>query len=318
MRPLAVIDVGSNSICLLVALPLRDGRLYEVAKRKESAKLRDHIDADSRLSTDGIAKLLAAMREFRSLIDAFDAEVRAVATASLRAAVNAIEVVALVRAETGIALEVISGDTEARLAFRGVTEGLGLLAGEVICIDVGGGSTELVLGRDGQILHTASVPVGALVASRRWLGSDPVAPAAVAQARTGLLEVFAPVLEPFRRAGIQGIAASGTAQRLGRMLLARTGELRPDVDRLPIARADLAVLLDALAAAPTLAERARLPGMDPSRADSLHGGALIHDVIAGELGLPAWTVSMSGLRVGVLAQLRDASGAAQPGAVARP
>ena len=97
MRPLAVIDVGSNSICLLVALALRDGRLHEVAKRKDVAKLRDHIDADGNLSPEGQHKLLTAMHDFRTLVDAFEADLRAVATASLRAARNAPDVVARVQ-----------------------------------------------------------------------------------------------------------------------------------------------------------------------------------------------------------------------------
>lgn len=313
MRPIAVIDVGSNSICLMVALVLRDGRLHVIEKVKDTARLRDEIGADGTLSETGMRRALAALHAFRTVLDVFGAEVRAVATATLRAARNADEFVKRARAETGIEIDIISGDDEARLAFLGVIEGMGAPAGEVICADVGGGSTELVLGRDGRILHTASVPVGALVVTKQWLGADPVPLENVARARREIAAMLAPALQPFRDhaktlppgRGFQGIATSGTIQRVARIAMALSHQVRQDVDRMSLNHAQFDTVLGAMQAAPTLESRLRIPGMDASRADSLLGGALIHAVVAEALELPAWTVSMSGLRTGVLAEMRD-------------
>ncbi len=313
MRPIAVIDVGSNSICLMVALVLRDGRLHVIEKVKDTARLRDDIGVDGTLSETGLKRALAALHGFRKILDVFDAEVRAVATATLRAARNADEFVKRARSEAGIEIEIISGDEEARLAFLGVIEGMGAPAGEVVCADVGGGSTELVLGRDGRIVHTASVPVGALVVTRQWLGADPVPLDNVALARREIAAMLAPALQPFVDYAknlppgqrFQGIATSGTIQRVARISAALTQQVRQDVDRMPLNHKQFEAVLDALQAAPTLEARLRIPGMDASRADSLLGGALIHAVVAEALALPAWTVSMSGLRTGVLAEMRD-------------
>jgi exopolyphosphatase/guanosine-5'-triphosphate,3'-diphosphate pyrophosphatase len=304
--PIAVVDVGSNSLCLLIAMVLRSGRMHEVQKLKDVARLRDELGADGVLAEAGIVRLLRAMTSFAAVIEDFGADVRVVATATLRAARNADEVVRRIFEATGLGIEVISGDDEARLAFLGVLEGMGATAGDVVCADVGGGSTELVLGRDGRILHTASVPIGALVVAREWLGPDPVTPESVARARAGIAKALADDLAPFRnRPELQGIATSGTIQRVARIAAALSGQPRVDVDRMALDRAHFAVVLDALQAAQVQEERLRIPGMDPSRADSLLGGALIHAAIADALELPAWTVSMSGLRTGVLADLRN-------------
>jgi exopolyphosphatase/guanosine-5'-triphosphate,3'-diphosphate pyrophosphatase len=306
MRPIAVIDVGSNSICLMIAVPLRDGHLHVVEKLKDTARLRDYIGPDGTLSEAGMLKALAVLSTFRPVLDNFGAQVRAVATATLRAASNAQAFVQRARSEAGIEVEIITGDDEARLAFLGVIEGLGTPQGEVVCADVGGGSTELVLGRDGRVLKTASIPVGALVVTRNWLGPDPVPLDNVHEARRQIAAMLEPALEPFRHhPGLQGIATSGTIQRVARISAALTGQVRQDVDRMALARGQFDAVLSALQAAPTLADRLRIPGMDPSRADSLLGGALIHAVLAESLALPVWTVSMSGLRTGVLAEMRD-------------
>lgn len=309
MRPIAVIDVGSNSICLMIAVVLRDGRLHVIEKLKDTARLRDYIGAEGTLSDAGLQRALAVLAGFRPVLDNFGAEVRAVATATLRAASNAPEFVQKARSEAGIAVEIISGDEEARLAFLGVIEGMGAPQGQVVCADVGGGSTELVLGRDGKVLHTASIPVGALVVTRSWLGPDPVPLDHVREARRQIAAMLEPALEAFRNLpGLQGIATSGTIQRVARISLALAGQTRQDVDRMPLDRAQFDAVLAALCEAPTLADRLRIPGMDASRADSLLGGALIHAVLAESLALPAWTVSMSGLRMGVLAEMRDRLG----------
>jgi exopolyphosphatase/guanosine-5'-triphosphate,3'-diphosphate pyrophosphatase len=319
--PLAVIDIGSNSICLLVQVQTPDGTLRTVEKHKDLARLRDQVGPGGDLSDAGIARIVSTLQGFRAVVQRCGAEVRAVATAALRAASNRDAVIQRVQAECGIAIDVISGGEEARLAFLGVTHGMGALNGDVICTDVGGGSTELVLARDGVIIDTASVPLGALVVTRTWLGADPVRPAAVAAARLGVREAIQRAVvhwvDPDWPSNVRppcevsAVATSGTIQRVARIVRAierrnarDSGPFRDsDVHGVQVTRAQLDAVIVALAESETNARRLQVPGMDPSRADILLGGALLHEALCDGLGLTGFTVSMAGLRTGVAMDL---------------
>lgn len=313
MTPLAVIDIGSNSICLLVAARRRDGSIVAVDKVKDSARLRDAVGPDGQLSDDGIARTLGALERFRAVLDNWQvpaSRVRCVATAALRAAQNTAPLLRRAHVELGIDIEIISGVEEARLAYLGVLGGL-REAGQqrLLCVDVGGGSSELLLGQDGQSLAAVSVPVGALVVTRQWLGADPVGPGQAERARDALRRVLAVAIEPLREAANHiaavelGVATSGSIQRVVRIARAMEGVLKQDVHGEFLTRTDLARVVSALEHAQHNEARLQLPGMDPSRADILLGGALIYEVLADLLDLPGWTVSMDGLRMGVLHDL---------------
>lgn len=307
MSAVAVIDLGSNSICLLVARLQADGELVVIEKIKDAARLRDEIDSRGRLSAIGMQRALSALQHFATVVQRYDAKVRVVATAALRAASNADVFVARAKSETGLEVEIISGDVEARLAYKGVLFGMGELPGDALCADVGGGSTELVLGRNGVALETCSVPVGALTVTRDLLGPDPVSRAQIAAAIAGIREQFRPTIGAFaNRRGLFGVATSGTIQRIARISLALSGAPRQDVQGLLLTRADYDQVTEIISKASTNAQRLRIAGMDPVRADILLGGALIYQVLALDLGLAAWTVSMAGLRTGVLAELLEA------------
>ena len=304
MSTVAVVDIGSNSVCLLVARRDANGQVSVLDKLKDTPRLRDEIGADGLLSEIGAARTLAALRLFAQVIAQHDARVRVVATAALRAAGNAAQFVERALSEAGLKVEIVSGDEEARLAFLGALSGLGELDGETLVADVGGGSTELVLGINGRAVQTMSEPIGALTVTRNWLGPDPVSPAAVAHARAQIRASLAPVIGAFRgRPQLRAVATSGTIQRVARIACAQTGDVRQDVHGMQLTAAMLHNAVAALEAAPKLADRLKIPGMDPTRADILLGGALIYDVLTELLDLSHWTVSMAGLRMGVIHEL---------------
>jgi exopolyphosphatase/guanosine-5'-triphosphate,3'-diphosphate pyrophosphatase len=318
MDTLAVIDIGSNSMCLLVAAQLQDGSLAVVAKHKHAARLRDEVDDAGQLSATGVLRAATVLAQFHQVLVNWRVErVRVVATAALRAARNADELVRLVATQTGLSIEIISGETEAWLAWRGVLGGMrraGAAAAmertadqSVLCADVGGGSTELLLSRGDEVLHTVSVPLGALVVTKAWLGPDPVGGAAIAAARQGVREALAGATAPLRAAGVQAaVAASGTMQRVARIACAQQGQITQDIHGMQLGRGQLAAVLAALEAAPTHLQRLSIAGMDPLRADSLLGGALIYEALTELLDLEAWSVSLDGLRMGVLTELAAA------------
>ncbi len=307
--PIAVVDIGSNSICLLVVAPLPQGGVQIVAKVKDSAKLRSHIDDAGVLSEAAIDRTMAVLLRFREHLDGLRAEVRVVATAALRAATNAESFVQRALQETGLRIEVISGNEEAELAWLGVLHGMGPQPGRVLCADVGGGSTELLLGEGGRALHTVSLPIGALVVAQRWLGADPVEPWRIETARRELAEHLAPALSGFRhQIEVFGTATSGTIQRVARIHRTLHGLPADDLTGAVVRPADMTEVIDRLIAAPNLVQRLAIPGMDAQRADSLLGGALIYEALSDALHLPGWRVSLEGLRMGVIAKVLEQRG----------
>jgi exopolyphosphatase/guanosine-5'-triphosphate,3'-diphosphate pyrophosphatase len=168
-------------------------------------------------------------------------------------------------------------------------------------VDVGGGSTELILGQGDHARVLASVPLGAIIVQRRWLGADPVSRAASRRARQHLMSLFRRRADQMRRAGYSHlIATGGSIQRIARICRAVAGAPTDDVHRVRLSRADIDMVVACLSRARTRAERLTIPGLDPDRVDSLLGGALIFQAIGRLLETDGWLVSMSALRSGLL------------------
>lgn len=312
----AAIDIGSNSIHLTLARVRPDGRIETIARLKDPARLAGALDADEYLSEVAIDRAVATLGRFRSLADVHRAVVRATATAALRAARNADVFIARAKAEAGVEVVRISGHLEARLTWLGVCHGLPDLAMRpALAVDVGGGSTELVCGCGPQVRFAASVPVGSLVTTRKWLGTLPITPRMVRAARAALAERLAPSLKVARSTGYeQAVATSGSAQRIARIARAlETGHASArDVHGMKLSVAAVRAVVDRLCAAGNSNARLTVPGMDPERADTLLAGALIFEALATGLGIDTWTVSMSALRTGLL--IDTARSAPPPGA----
>ena len=192
----------------------------------------------------------------------------------------------------------LSGADEARLTYRGVLHGCPDLAGRrILCVDVGGGSTELLVGEGGRPLLVASVPWGSLRVVHRLLGREPWSTSTLRRARVRLAADFDAGMRAMRTAGFEhAVATSGTAQRLVRL---NRGSTHGNVDGERLDRAALARLCDRLLRAPRDL-RVRLPGMDPERGDSLVGGALIFEALTRGLGVASWRLSTAALRTGLV------------------
>lgn len=300
----AAIDIGSNSIHLTLARVRPDGRIETIARLKDPARLAGALDADEYLSDLAIDRAVATLGRFRALADVHRAVVRATATAALRAARNADVFIARAQAEAGVEVVRITGHVEARLTWLGVCHGLpGLATRPALAVDVGGGSTELVCGCGPTVRFAASVPVGSLVTTRKWLSALPITPRMVRVARAAIAERLAPSLKVARSTGYeQAVATSGSAQRIARIARAlETGNAGArDVHGMRLTVAAVKQVVDRLCAAGNSNARLTVPGMDPERADTLLAGALIFEALATGLGIEAWTVSMSALRTGLL------------------
>lgn len=304
-RPVAAVDIGSNSIHLTLARVDAHGKIEVLERHKSPARLADAIRPDKTMSPDGIERAVETLKRFRDVATKHRAEVLATATAAVRAARNRKELISRVAEEAGIQVDVISGKQEACLTYRGVMYGLPHLYGDrVLCVDVGGGSSELLVGRDGQAEHATSARVGSAVISSRFLRPDPVTPDQVKAARRHLRRTFWHHVRPARELGFKhAVATSGTIKRVvqvARGIGAVPGAPEDEIQGLWLPREALCAVVERLTAAPDQQARLAIPGMDPTRADVLLGGALIFETLTSMLHLEGWTVSAAALRTGLI------------------
>ena len=276
MTRVAAIDCGTNSIRLLIADRSVAGTLTDVLRRMEIVRLGQGVDRTGRLDPDALARTLAATREYADQCRAHRVEaVRFVATSATRDAANREEFFAGVRAALGVDVEVISGAEEAGLSFAGAVSILGAAdPAPNLVVDIGGGSTELVLG-DREVDYAISLDIGSVRMTERHIRSDPPTPVELAAARTDItaaLDRAADQLDLNRVRTLVGVAGSVTTLTAFALGLDRYRPEQINGARLSVAEVHAAA--EALLAMPR-AERAALGFMHPGRVDVIGAGALI-------------------------------------------
>jgi exopolyphosphatase/guanosine-5'-triphosphate,3'-diphosphate pyrophosphatase len=288
---IAVVDLGSNSTRLLVA-DVEDNRLAEIERHTNVTRLAEGVDATGRLAEAAMERVLGALATYREAIDEHGAErIVAVATSAVRDSANGDEFRSRMRERFGIDARTISGDEEARLTFLGATAARPP-AERTVVIDIGGGSTELVVGTAGGApeFHV-STQAGSVRQTERHLPSDPVPESEIRALRDevrGIVESAAPA--EVRRGVRSGIAVAGTATSLA----AVDQRLDPyDPDRVHGYRLTLDAaerILGELAAL-RVDDRREVPGLHPDRAPTIVAGAGILTEAMRAFGLDAVEVS---------------------------
>jgi len=278
--PVAVIDIGTNTTRLLVA-EVEDGRVVELERRTMITSLGQGVDASGRLAQEAMDRVAEAIAVYREVIDRLGAErVVALATSAMRDAENGPEFRDHLKQRFGIEAQTISGDEEARLTFLGATSDRNDDS-ETVVIDIGGGSTEYVVGRPGRgpEFHT-STQMGSVRHTERFLHSDPPTHQELEQLAAAVQETVPDV------AAEHGIAVAGTATSLA----AIDGAEEVHAYRLPLATCER--LVAKLAALP-LEERRRVDGLHPDRAPTIVAGAVILTESIRALGLREVEVSVA-------------------------
>lgn len=273
---IAVADLGTNSTRLLVATVTAEGRVQTLERRSQVTRLGDGVDASGRLADDAMQRVIDVLKDYREIAgDRGAARSVAVATSAVRDSDNGPEFRDRVREETGFELEIIPGEEEARLTFLGATAGH---TGDepTLVIDIGGGSTEFVIGLPGRApdFHV-STRLGSVRQSERHLASDPPEHHETEALGRAARQIVADnVPEAERRRATSAIAVAGTATQLA----AIDQELVPydpaRVDGYRLGLADCERMLARLAAVP-LAERREIRGLHPDRAPTIVAGAAI-------------------------------------------
>ena len=277
----AAIDCGTNSIRLLVA-DRDSNRLVDVVRRMEIVRLGAGVDRTGRFGDAALARTFAALDDYSEQIRQLGAErVRMVATSATRDAANRDVFIGGVRERLGVDPDVVTGDEEAALSFAGATGDLSAtdVAAPYLVCDIGGGSTEFVLGDAEGVRASRSVDIGCVRMTERHLHGDPPTEAEIAAARADIetaLEKVAEVVPVREAATLIGLAGSVTT-----VTALALGLDRYDPDRIHRARVsaiDVHAVADSLLAMDR-ATRAALPVMHPGRVDVIGAGALVLDTI---------------------------------------
>ncbi len=302
MRTLAAIDIGTNSIKLLVANVEEDGALEVLLREKAMVRLGSETLRTGKLSPEAIEAGASTVEHFAKLAAGSGAEVvRAVATCAVREATNSNDFVAAVRKRTGVRVEVISGDEEARLINLAIRSEFPARQDPLFLIDIGGGSTELVISDGSRVLLTESLPMGVVRLADRHLRNDPPSDKDIAGMKKEVRAAAKRAADAVRKKGFKTcVGSSGTIQSLSLVyeaaILAR--EPSPTGHR-TLTREGLKKVNKILRRT-TEKEKLRIPGLDPRRRDIAVPGGVMLAWILKRTGAEAIVVGERGLREGLL------------------
>ncbi|HEV7193421.1 MAG TPA: Ppx/GppA phosphatase family protein [Jatrophihabitantaceae bacterium] len=300
----AGIDCGTNSIRLLIADARADGTLIDVVREMQIVRLGQDVDRTGRLAPEAIERTRVALAGYAAAIARHDAQrVRMTATSATRDAVNRDDFVQMVVATLGVAPEVITGADEAALSFRGAVAGLPRLQTPVLVADIGGGSTEVVLGNGALRAH--SMNVGCVRMTERHLHGDPPTAdqigAAVRDVRAAIVQAAADV--PIRSAATF-VGVAGTVTTLAAIALGLDSYDADAIHGSTMTAEQVADVTQQLLAM-TRDERAALPVMHPGRVDVIGAGALVLRTLMEQVGAAEVVVSEHDILDGIAMSLLD-------------
>jgi exopolyphosphatase / guanosine-5'-triphosphate,3'-diphosphate pyrophosphatase len=303
---LGVLDIGSNTVHLLVVDAHQGARPLPAFSHKIELHLVELVGEDGAISQEGADRLESFVAEAARIAeDKGVQEMIGFATSALREALNGDEVLARVRERTGVELQVLSGQAEAQLTFLAVRRWFGWSAGRLLVLDIGGGSLEMASGFDEMPEVARSLPFGAARLTKDWQLGDPPDEDTVRAVRRHVRAGIAKAVPDLLRYGRPDrvVASSKTFRQLARVTGAAPSAEGLYVQR-RLTRSGLADWLPKLARIST-AERAALPGVSPGRAHQLLAGAIVADAAIDLLGAEVVEISPWALREGVILRRLD-------------
>ncbi|MBI3758200.1 MAG: Ppx/GppA family phosphatase [Deltaproteobacteria bacterium] len=308
---LATLDVGTNTVLMLVAERDATGNVHAIADFERITRLGRGVDSSGHLDPGSAAQTLAAVVEFAQKARDLGAEkIVGAATAALRDVSDGAEFIAQVKAKAGIDLEIITGETEAELSYLAVSKGLQLdPIAKILIVDIGGGSTELIRAQPGRKLDLVSLQLGAVRLTERLVHHDPPTAREAADLRLVVNETLQHLGWDFTPDLMVGIA--GTVTTVCAVKLGLTTYDPKIVHGYRLSHEDVMAAITKFGCLP-LAERKKLPGLEAGRADVIFAGTAILERIMGHFHLNEVIVSDQGVRWGLLWRTLDQLSTPQP------
>ncbi len=302
-KNIAAIDIGTNSVHLIVVKVLEHGNFEIIDREKEVIRLGEGFSGDiKRLSTDAIERAVNAIGRFKQIADLHNAKIRAVATSAVRESLNKSEFIEEVRNQTGVEVEVISGQEEARLIYLGILRAVPVYEKRALCIDIGGGSTELILGINGKIEFSRSIKIGAVRLTQKFFPEGKVTKSAIKECKKWVKGEIFHVTNYASKYGFEiCVGSSGTIQSVGYILSEMTNkEITPNriLNNFEFTKDELSKVVDLILGAKTVQERKKIKGMDTKRADIFPAGIIVLQTIFEQLNVNKMIISEYSLREG--------------------
>lgn len=303
---LGVLDVGSNTVHLLVVDAYPGARPLPAFSHKVDLSLAAHLQRDNTLSKEGEKRLAEVVEEsMRIAEDKGVEDFLAFATSAVRDADNGDDVLARIQERTGTGIRVLSGENEARLTFLAARRWFGWSSGRLLVVDIGGGSLEIGVGQDEEPEAVMSLPLGAGRLTRNWFSEDPPPPKEVRALRRHVRAEIARMAGGLRRGGAvdHAVGTSKTFRQLARVAGAAPSSEGFYVKRF-LKHSDLLLWADRLASIDR-SERVRLPGVSEGRAGQLPAGAIVADAVMDLMGVSQLEICPWALREGVILKRLD-------------
>ena len=295
------VDVGTNSLHLVVARTTQGERFEVLTREKEMVRLGQGSREMKHMSDEAMDRAVLALARFRAIAESFDAPLRAVATSAVREAENRKDFLRRALKEANVEVEVVSGVEEARLIYLGVLQGLEIYDTRVLLCDIGGGSTELLIGESGKTLSSTSLKLGSLRLTNRFFADSGLHPSAVESCR----RYIAARLASFDRAVDEHppetvIGSSGTIEQVCRLSHGLQGrEPMRTLNAATVSREQVDEVVAALIRARHDGTTGQLSGLDPKRSDIVLGGTLVLEGVMERFHLRQLTISEYALREGI-------------------
>ncbi|RMD50410.1 MAG: exopolyphosphatase, partial [Ignavibacteria bacterium] len=227
---LAAIDIGTNSFHLIVAKILDDGSFEIIDREKEVIRLSEGTVGDIKLiSPEAMERGIKAIKNMKGIADSHGASVHAAATSALRESLNKDEFIEKVYDQTGIRINLINGEEEARLIYLGILRALNVYEDQILSIDIGGGSTEFTIGKKGKTIYSKSIKLGAVRLTQMFFPDFKVTQDRLEECRSWVHGTFYPIAKEIKRHGFDfAVGTSGTIMSAGILSATAKGDKVPD------------------------------------------------------------------------------------------
>ena len=303
----AAIDVGTNSIRLVVAEALREGHYRVLTEEKDSARLGKDLSSTGRLNPAAVERSLEALRRMKQIAVGYQVrELRVIGTCAIREAKDGTDFCRRAKQEIGLDIEVISAEQEARLAFRSVARNFHLEGKDVAVADTGGGSTELILASGDIIEDICTTPLGAVRMTEVYSGGEEFSSQSYDRMVTGIDRELRKHTKNVIMIPHLLIGSGGTFTTLAEMIMGGKGQSGLPLRGYEITHAEVGHLLDRLRKMPAKARRS-LPGLSPDRVDIIVAGVTIIDRIMRRFKINRLQIHDRGVRDGLLLTMIDNS-----------
>lgn len=299
---IAAIDIGTNSFHMIIASVDQKGIMNPLFRDKKMVRLGSGYKDMKYLEDAAIIRGIDAIKEFNEIAVSKKAFIRAIATSAVREALNKDDFLRKVYDETGIEIEVVSGKEEARLIYIGTMHALPLYSRKSLVIDIGGGSTETIIGENGKTIYANSEKLGAIRLTQMFFDNGISDEISILECENFIKGVWAPKLSQIRKTGFDSVVGtSGTIQTIAKVAMEINDQKTPDIfNGITLWSDEILKAINIIKKTHFPDDRANIPGMDSKRADIITGGAIILEHAIKSLNIDKILISPYALREGIV------------------